>query len=74
MTAVLEELRARRRQKPFLPFVLVLKDGRRFVMKRPLQYGFSEERVVIFVQHDRDEHEFFPPSDIATIESAQPVG
>jgi hypothetical protein len=74
MTDFLEELRVLRRQKPFAPFTIVLKDGRRFTMKRSLQCAFTDDRVVAFVYPDQDVNEFFRPSDIAALESAQPVG
>jgi hypothetical protein len=73
-----EELSFRRQRRPFIPFVMVLKDGRRFLMNRPTQFAFSESIVGVFDESDasdpRDRFERFHPSEITAIESPQPVG
>ena len=75
---VVEELRARKGQRPFVPFVIVLKDGRRFQMNRVPQFGFSEHSVTVFDESDpndpRDRIERFRPSEIAALETLHPVG
>ena len=71
-TDVLSELRGRRRRKPFEPFVMVLKDGRRFLVTRMFQYAFTEDRVVVFDEQDLTN--FFKPTDIAEFETLHPVG
>jgi hypothetical protein len=72
MGDVLEVLRAYRWQKPFVPFVIVLKDGRRFQVNRPLAFAFSPSRVLVL--DDRDLSDFFPPSAIADVQLLHPVG
>ena len=75
---VFEELLVRRQRRPFVPFVIVLSDGRRFMVNRPTQFAFSESIVGVFDESDasdpRDRFERFRPSEIAAIESPQPVG
>jgi hypothetical protein len=71
MKDVLELLRTLRRQRPFVAFVIVLKDGRRFLVSRALQFGFNESHVGIL--DDRDRIDFFSPSEIADLEQLKPV-
>lgn len=75
---VVAELRSRKQQRPFVPFVIVLKDGRRFQVNRLMQFAFSESLVGVFDESDpsdpRDHFERFRPSEIAALESPQPVG
>ena len=71
MNDVLSELRSRRRRKPFEPFVMVLKDGRRFAVTRMLQFAFTEDRVVVF--DDQDLTNYFKLTDIAELETLHPV-
>jgi hypothetical protein len=72
MDNVLDVLSAYRRQRPFVPFVIVLKDGRRFEVNRALAFGFSPSRVLVI--DDRDSTDFFPPSAIADVRLLHPVG
>ncbi len=71
MTNAIEELRALKRNQPFVPFIVVLKDGRRFEVIRRLQYAFSESRVVVLDENDRVDP--FRPADIADIQLRHPV-
>jgi hypothetical protein len=68
---ILELLRSYRRQRPFVPFVIVLKDGRRVQVSRALQFGFNEDRVGVF--DERDRLDLFSPLDIAAVEQLKPV-
>lgn len=72
MNDVLELLGTYRRQRPFVPFVIVLRDGRRFQVNRPLQFGFNKGRVLVL--DERDLSDFFPPSEIADVQLLHPVG
>ena len=71
MTEMITELRARRRQRPFVPFVIVLKDGRRLPVDHSLQFGFNEFNVLVL--DERDRVSFFPMAEIVELETAQPV-
>ena len=71
MNDVLELLRTLRRQRPFVPFVIVLKDGRRFQVSRALQFGFNDSHVGVL--DERDHPDFFSPSEIADVEQLKPV-
>jgi len=72
VTDVIAELRTRKRRVPFEPFVILLKDGRRFTVARKFQYAFTDDRVVVL--DERELHEFFKPADIAELETLHPVG
>jgi hypothetical protein len=71
MNDIIGEMRTWRYRRPFEPFVIVLKDGRRFRIARPLQFGFN--RVKVGVMDDRDHTEFFPASDIVSLERESPA-
>lgn len=74
MTDVLAELRSRRRQAPFVPFVIVLKDGRRYSITHKFQYAYTDDQVVVYVYPDQDRRVFFSPADIDAFYAAEPVG
>ena len=71
MKDVLDLLATYRRQRPFVPFVIVLKDGRRFHVSRALHFGFNESRVGVI--DERDRLDLFAPSEIADVEQLKPV-
>jgi hypothetical protein len=70
VTNVIEQLRALKNQEPFVPFVIVLKTGRRIEVTRRLQFGFSEHRMGVI--DDRDRVDDLRPSDIAEIQPLSP--
>ena len=72
MSEVLQQLRARRRGEPFVPFAFVLKDGRRLVVQHRFQFGFNDFQVIVL--DDRDRVTRFEPADIATLDELHPVG
>lgn len=72
MDNVLDVLRTYRWQRPFVPFVIVLNDGRRYQVDRPLAFAFSDSRVLVL--DERGLSEFFPPSAIADVQLLQSVG
>ena len=47
---VTEELHARRRQRPFDPFRVVTKDGRKFDVREWFSFGFNE--IMVFGAKD----------------------
>lgn len=59
------------RRKPFAPFNIVLNDGRRLPITRPLQFAFNETRVVVIDEEDRFTR--FTPSDIVEFEELHSV-
>lgn len=71
MSSIYEQLSQIRISNPFTPFTLVLKDGRRFEIKRRLQYAFQPDRVVVV--DARDLHDFFKTADVDHIEILQPA-
>lgn len=71
MNSMFEELKTLRRQKPFVPFVIILKNGHRIEVKRPLQYAFNEQRGLVL--DDRDRVDPFRLPEIAEIQLLHPV-
>jgi hypothetical protein len=66
------ELKLRRHRKPFEPFVIRLKDGRRFPIHRKFQFAFNEDGVLVL--DERDLSTVFKTADIADFETLQAVG
>jgi hypothetical protein len=66
-----EELQRLRRQRPFVTFLIVLKDGRQFQINRPLQYAFTEDQVVVI--DDERGVEPFKLTDIAELKELHAV-
>jgi hypothetical protein len=71
MTEITQQLHDLKQRHPFVPFVIILKDGRRFEVTRRMQYGFSEHLMGVI--DDQDHTEDFRPSDIAEIQVSHPV-
>ncbi len=71
MTNAVEELRTLKGQEPFVPFIIIFKDGRRIEITRRLQYAFSDHRVSVL--DEQDHVDAFRPSDIAEIQLRHPV-
>jgi hypothetical protein len=73
MNDPLGKLRVLRRQEPFVPFDIVLTDGRRYSMRHRFQFAFAEDNVVVYIYPDRDLVQSFRPTDISEIEMPHPV-
>ena len=72
MSNVLDELRARKWRKPFAPFAIVVSDGRRLPVTKPLHCAFNEG--IVIVVNDGAVSERCKPSQIVGFETLQPVG
>ena len=70
-TDALAELKVLRRREPFVPFVIVLNDGRRLPVNRRMQYAFQEWQGVVLDEQDWISR--FKPADIVAIEIAVPA-
>ena len=57
------QLRAMRHNEPFVPFVIVLEDGRRLPVSRRAQYGVQEWLGAVIDDEDRISR--FKPSEVA---------
>jgi len=62
-----DEVMQYRRADPFRPFVLELKDGRRFVVRDRTHIGRNEASTVITVAADEDSTETFPGTLVARV-------
>ena len=71
MSRITQELHDLKEREPFVPFVIVLKDGWRFEVTRRFQFGFSEHMMGVI--DDQDCVDPFRPSDIAEIQVSHPV-
>ncbi len=65
------ELNALRRRDPFTPFVIVLQNGRRLIIHRPLQFGIQDWLGVAFDERERIVR--FQPAEVVSIEVPTPV-
>ncbi len=71
MNNVFDELSKIRKSEPFTPFVLTLRNGRRFEVNRRLGYSFQPDGVIVV--GPRDTYEYFKTSDVDHIEVLQPA-
>jgi hypothetical protein len=62
-----DEVMQYRRAEPFKPFVLELKDGRRFIVRQPTHIGRNAASTVITVAADEDSFETFPGTLVARV-------
>lgn len=60
------KLREFRVQKPFQPFQIVTKDGRRFIVVKPLWFGFGGDTVG--VMPDGDLNHFMKFDEVDSVE------
>ena len=68
---VLDDLRRLRHQRPFVPFVIVLRDGRQFQVGRPLQFAFTEDQLIYLDERTGSEHA--KPGDIVELKQLHAV-
>jgi hypothetical protein len=69
--SILDELHQLRHQRPFVPFMIVLNDGRQFQVDRPLQFAFTEDQLVFLDNKTGSEHA--KPSDIVELKQLHTV-
>lgn len=66
-----DELRRLRRQRPFVAFLIILRDGRQLHVNRALQYAFTEEQCIVI--DDETGVEPFKLLEIAELKQLHPV-
>ena len=60
-----ERLRQLRRAFPWKPYVLIMVDGRRFIIDKPPYMGVSPDGRLVLVSTENDKVEWFSPDRVA---------
>lgn len=71
---VVEEVMQYRRAEPFKPFVIELKDGRRFVVRAPHHVARDEAYTSLSVAADEDSVESFSGAVVASVKPYRSSG
>jgi hypothetical protein len=70
---IFDSLLAAKMRKPFVPFAIRLKNGKRFEIKNRWHVGFSRGNPRIVVLIDGRSHDYFEWPDVAEIDVQQPA-
>ena len=69
-----EKIRALRLAHPFKPFVLLMEDGRRFLIDKPYYVAIAPKGNVILVSTEGDSAEWFGPDRVRDAILLESVG